>query len=133
MRLSEIKGEKVLDVAADLIEPLCNIAETEEVKKLFTREAVQDKKAAQEIVLKKLRSYAPAMIRSCKKDIIAVLAILDDKTPAEYEAEMTAFTLMRDLTTFLNDPVLMSLFLSAQRAGENSSGAAPETTTAAKE
>lgn len=133
MRLSDIKGERVLDVVADLIEPLCNIAETEEVKKLFTRDVVQDEKAAQELVLKKLRSYAPALIRSCKKDIIAVLAILDDKNPVEYENELTAFTLMRDLTTFLNDPVLMSLFLSAQRAGENSSGAAPEITTAAKE
>ena len=38
MRLSDIKGERTLDVIAEIIEPIANIAEDEAAAELFRRE-----------------------------------------------------------------------------------------------
>lgn len=131
MRLSDIKGERVLDVIADLIDPICNIATTEEIKRLFTKDKAPEGMSAQEFGLKKMRANVPALIKHCKHDIITVLAILDNKDRETYAAELNAVKLVSDVAQLLNDPVCMELFLSAQQEGETPSGAAPEITVEA--
>ena len=42
MRLSDVKGERTLDVIADIIDPIANIAEDKEASELFTRKKLPD-------------------------------------------------------------------------------------------
>ena len=42
MKLSKIKGERVFDVIADIINPIANIAEDKEAAALFQRQKLPD-------------------------------------------------------------------------------------------
>ena len=42
MKLSDVKGDRTLEVIADLIEPICTIAEDENAAALFKREQLPD-------------------------------------------------------------------------------------------
>ena len=41
MRLSDIQGERVFDVIADIIDPIANIAEDDAASAMFRRESCQ--------------------------------------------------------------------------------------------
>lgn len=112
MRLSEFKDEKAIEVVADLLIPVSNIAKNS---------TVADAKN------KGVFEFAAAMLKCNAKDVKDMLAILDGKDPAEYHC--SAASVMGDLLNMLSDPELMQLF-GLRSKTPASSGSASETTEA---
>ena len=101
MKLSDYKGEKALDVLADLIDPITAIVSDEETAKRID----EIRKGKHSIA-----SLVKPLIKDHKKQVIEILAVLDD-TPVE-EYEISLFTLPLKLIEIINDPDLKSLFTS---------------------
>ena len=121
MKLSDYKGEEALDVLADIIEPLSNIITDDEIQDL----AKNDKTPV-------LAMVKPA-IKNHKKDLIEILARLENQPVEEYKEKMNLFTLPKQVLELLNDPEVQSLFSSqgkSQVTSLASSSSALESTEA---
>lgn len=114
MRLSDVKGDRVLDVVADIIEPIANIAEDEKAAALFKREVRPDGETANSYAIKRLKKGVPPLIRGHKEDIIAIMAAIEGVTPKEYAAGLDLLRLIKDFTELITDQTFLGLFTSAQ-------------------
>jgi hypothetical protein len=72
MKLEEIKGEEALDVAADLLGPISQIVKKEEIQKVDRSDKL---------------AFVQTIMRSCKKEIIEIFAILDRVPVEKYRKE----------------------------------------------
>lgn len=126
MRLSDIKGERTLDVIAEIIDPIANIADDEEVSGLFKREKLPEGVTVKSFLLKRVRQHLPLLLKNHKGDIIAILSAIEGVDPAEYEGMLNLVKLVKDCTELLTDEAFEVLFISAQ-TGERS-GSAPVNT-----
>ena len=97
MKLSEIKGEKAIEVFADLLEPVSNILSDEEVANAFRSD-----KSKVEIIKTMLKKHA--------KDVIKAMAIIDGVPVDEYEVNF--LTLPSKLMEIFNDEAISELFTS---------------------
>lgn len=132
MRLSEIKGERVFDVIADLIEPVARIAEDKEAAKLFRREKLSKGETAMGALLKRIRTSVPLLLRNHKMELIEIMAALEGVPKEAYAEALSVPKLIADIFGLLNDNELLSLFGLAQTTEEPSSGAAQGNTQAAE-
>lgn len=128
MKLSEIKGERTLDVIADLIEPVANIAEDDASAGLFKRDKVPDGVSQRKYAIKRLKTAVPKLIRGHKEDIMDILATLNGVTRDEYAGALSMVRLTGDLWELITDEDFIDLFISAQSA--EPSGSALENTEA---
>ena len=126
MRLSDIQGERVFDVIADIIDPIANIAEDDAASALFKREKLPDGMTAKEFMTQRARKALPALLKGHKGDIIAILASIEGVSAESYKGALNLVKLMRDATELLTDEAFSALFLSAQSG--KSSGSAQENT-----
>ena len=124
MRLSDIKGDRTLEVIAEIIAPIANIAEDEEASAMFKREKLPDGMTAKKFLMKRVRKSLPVLLKGHKEDIILILSAIDGSDPMEYSRTLNLVKLVKDCTDLLTDEVFMQLFISAQ--SENSSGSAQE-------
>ena len=131
MRLSDIKGERTLEVIADIIDPIANIAEDEEASALFKREKLPEGMTAKKFLLQRARKSAPALLKGHKEDIIAILAAIEGTPADEYAGTMNLVKLIKDTVDLLTDEAFGALFISAQSG--TSSGSALENTEARSE
>lgn len=100
MKLSDYKGEAALDKLAEIIEPLTVMLadpEMQEIAKSGNRSMIK---------------YAKPMLKNHKKEVIEVLAALDDEPVETYKEKITLFTLPAKLLEFLNDKEVQALFPS---------------------
>lgn len=114
MRLSDIKGDRVFDVIADLIEPVANIAQDPEIT-LFRREAIPNGMTARDFAVKKILRNAPLLLRRHKTDISTILASIKGVSAEEYLASLNMAQLSVDLIDLLNDAEFANFFTSAAR------------------
>lgn len=128
MRLSDIKGDRVFDVIADIIDPIANIASDETASALFKREKLPDGMTAKAFLLERARKAAPALLKGHKGDIITVLATIEGVSSDDYRKSLTLAKLMQDAVELLTDDAFGELFISAQSG--TSSGSAQENTGA---
>lgn len=119
MKLSEVKGDRVLDVIADVIDPIANIAQDKDVAAMFKREAVPDGMEAHEFFAARMRKSVPALLKGHKSDIIAILAAIEGVATEQYAASLNLAKLFTDIMELLTDDAFVN-FLSS-----------PETETAA--
>ena len=126
MRLSDIKGDRVFDVIADIIDPIANIAEDDTASALFKREKLPEGMTSKEFVTQRARKALPALLKGHKCDIIAILASIEGVSAESYKGALNLVKLMRDATELLTDEAFGALFLSAQSG--KSSGSAQENT-----
>lgn len=126
MRLSDIQGERVFDVIADIIDPIANIAEDEQASAMFRREKLPEGMTAKEFMTQRARKALPALLKGHKGDIIAILASIDGVSAESYKGALNLVKLTRDTVELLTDDAFTALFLSAQSG--NSSGSAQENT-----
>lgn len=126
MKLSDIHGERVFDVIADIIDPIANIAEDEKASAMFRREKIPEGMTAKKFATQRVRKALPALLKGHKGDIIAILAAIEGVSAESYKGALNLVKLMRDATELLTDEAFSALFLSAQ--SENSSGSAQENT-----
>ena len=127
MRLSDIKGDRVFDVIADIIDPIANIASDETASALFKREKLPEGMTAKAFLLERARKAIPALLKGHKGDIITVLATIEGISANDYRASLTLAKLMQDTAELLTDEAFGELFISAQSG--DSSGSAQENTT----
>ena len=119
MKLSEIKGERALDLLVDLIDPITLILADEEIVKIY-------KSNLPNILLVK------RLIANHKKEVLTILALLNEEDPKTYEPSLIALPKM--LLDLLNDKELMDLFYSQDQMKRNeSSGSAMESIKAQEE
>lgn len=111
MRLSEIKGERVFEVIADIIEPACNIAQDKEAMALFDRSGGKEGKDSTEQVLSRVKGAVPKLMRTHKDDLVAILAAIEGVTPSEYMEGITMPKLVQGVFEMLTDEDLLA-FLS---------------------
>lgn len=128
MKLSDIKGERTLDVIADIIDPIANIAEDEEASALFRKEKLPEGMTAKSFLLQRAKKAIPALLRGHKGDIISILSTIEGTTKEEYTASLNLVKLTKDAVELVSDEAFMTLFISAQSG--TSSGSAPESTEA---
>ena len=95
MRLSDIKGDRVFDVIADIIDPIANIASDETASALFKREKLPEGMTAKAFLLERARKAIPALLKGHKSDIITVLATIEGVSSKEYRASLTLAKLMQ--------------------------------------
>ena len=124
MKLSEIKGERTLDVIAEIIEPISNIAQDKQAAALFKREKVPKGVDARNFAIQKLKNAAIALLKTHKHDIIAILAAIQGISPEEYAQSLNIAKLVHDFIEIANDSEFINLFISAQSTA--SSGSAQE-------
>lgn len=112
MRLSEIKGDRVFDVIADIIEPACNIAQDKEVADLFDRSKERPEgMTAKEFALERVKRSVPKLMRSHRDDLVAIMAAIEGITPEEYMQDVTVPSLVGNVYQMLTDEDLLA-FLS---------------------
>ena len=128
MKLSDIKGERTLDVIADIIDPIANIAEDEEASNLFRKERLPEGMTKKSFLLQRARKAFPALLKGHKGDIIAILSAIEGTTAEEYTASLNLVKLTKDAIELISDEAFMTLFISAQSG--DSSGSAQESTEA---
>lgn len=112
MRLSEIKGERVFDVIADIIEPCCNIAQDKDASALFDRsEKRPDDVSVKDFALDKVKRSMPSLMRAHKDDLVAILSAVEGIDPDEYREALTMSKLIQGVYEILTDEDLLA-FLS---------------------
>ena len=122
MRLSDYKGEEALDVLADIIEPLTYILSDDEIQQLQKSEVPQP-----------IIKFVKPAIKNHKKELIQILARLNNEAPEEYEQKVNLITLPMQVLELINDPEIQSLFQSQsqiQLTPLASSGSVTENTEA---
>ena len=126
MKLSDIQGDRVFDVIADIIDPIANIAEDEKASAMFRREKLPEGMTVKQFATQRARKSLPALLKGHKGDIVAILAAIEGVSTDAYNGALNLVKLMRDAAELLTDDAFTALFLSAQ--SENSSGSAQENT-----
>lgn len=84
MRLSDIKGEKTLDIMADILELADSLMEDEHAKSLMSE--IKKAKGSEDASVKALSKHAPAILRNEKyrKPIVSILASIAGVSYEEY-------------------------------------------------
>ena len=98
MKLSDYKGEDAIDVLADIIEPISKIFADPDMQKIAKSEnptAIM---------------YVKPMLKNHKREVIEILARLNNEPVEEFEPKITIMTLPNMLLEFLNDPEISALF-----------------------
>lgn len=131
MKLSDIKGERTLDVIADLIDPIANIAEDKDAALLFKKQKAPKGMSPEAFLIRRLKIAVPKLLKAHKKDVISILSTIEGTSPQSYESTLNLAKLTNDYISLLTDEAFMSLFSSAQD-GETPSGSARVSTEAPK-
>lgn len=116
MRLSDIKGDRVLDVIADIIDPIANMAQDKDVAAMFKRETVPDGMEARDFFVGRMRKGLPVLLKGHKADVIAVMAAIGGVTPEQYAASLDIPKLFTDVMELVTDDALLD-FLSSPGTG----------------
>ena len=117
MKLSDITGDRVLDVIADIIDPIANMVQDKDVAAMFKREAVPDGMEARDFFAKRMRKGLPVLLKSHKADIIAIMAALEGVTPEQYAKSLDFPKLFTDVMELVTDGALLD-FLSSSETGK---------------
>lgn len=107
MKLSDIKGERVFDVIADLVEPIANIAEDEKALEFFRPKPLKKGETAEKAFAKRMRVAIPALLKEHRSDVIAILSTIKGQKPAEFVKDMTLASIIGDLFELLTDDVFL--------------------------
>ena len=101
MKLSELKGERAVEVLADLIAPITNIARDADNLKLFHNK-LNDGETAREAGIRLFKERIPVL------DILDIISAVDGRNADE----MSILDIVNNLVDLSNDKEFMSFFLS---------------------
>ena len=130
MKLSDIKGDRVLDVIADIIDPIASMAQDKDVAVMFERKAVPDGMEARDFFAQRMRKGLPVLLKNHKADIIAIMAAIEGVTPEQYAASLDLPKLFTDVMEIVTDDALLD-FLSLSETGKGAG--APGSASASSE
>lgn len=118
MKLSDIKGDRVLDVIADIIDPIANMVQDKDIAAMFKREAVPDGMEARDFFAKRMCKGLPVLLKSHKADIIAIMAAIEGVTPEQYAESLDFPKLFTDVMELVTDDAFLN-FLSSSETGKD--------------
>lgn len=118
MKLSDIKGDRVLDVIADIINPIANIVQDKDVAAMFKREAVPEGMEARDFFAKRMCKGLPVLLNGHKADIIAIMAAIEGVTPEQYAESLDFPKLFTDVMELVTDDAFLN-FLSSSETGKD--------------
>lgn len=118
MKLSDIRGDRVLDVIADIIDPIANMVQDKDVAAMFERKAVPEGMDARDFFAKRMRKGMPVLLKGHKADIIAVMAAIEGVTPEQYAASLDFPKLFTDVMELVTDDAFLD-FLSSPGTGRD--------------
>lgn len=127
LKLSEIKGERSIDVLADLVDPVANIATDKEAASLFGRKDLPEGMEVKEYVIYRLRTAIPKLLKSHKEDLIKILSTLSDVSEEEYLSGLTLESVIVDITSLMTDTLFNAFFTMSQNTDELSGSALENT------
>lgn len=130
MKLSDIKGDRVLDVIADIIDPIADMVQDKDIAAMFKREAVPDGMEARDFFAKRMCKGLPVLLKSHKADIIAIMAAIEGVTPEQYAASLDFPKLFTDVMEIVTDDAFLN-FLSSSETGKGAD--APGSASASSE
>lgn len=130
MKLSDIKGDRVLDVIADIIDPIANMVQDKDVAAMFEHKAVPDGMDARDFFAKRMCKGLPVLLKSHKADIIAIMAAIEGVTPEQYAESLDFPKLFTDVMELVTDNAFLD-FLSSSETGKVSD--APGSASASSE
>lgn len=113
MKLSELKGERAVEVIADLIAPITNIAADQENLKLFRTDRLEGE-TDREMAVRDFKEKIPNLLRTHKADVLAILCAVNGSQPDD----LSMLDIIRGTIELVNDPDFLNLFLSALSRGE---------------
>lgn len=123
MKLSDIKGERTLDVIGECIGPIVSIAADSQAAALFQRQIMPEGMTSRQFAAQRLAQGLPPLLKGHKKEIIAILAAIQGISPQKYAKELNLGKLLSDLMELLTDQQLAGLFTwPGPKAGAESSG-----------
>ena len=114
MKLSDIKGDRVFDVIADIIDPIANMAQDKDVAAMFERKAVPEGMEAREFFAERMRKGMPVLLKGHKADIIAILAAIEGVTPEQYAASLDLSKLFTDAMELITDNAFLDFLSSSE-------------------
>lgn len=117
MKLSDIKGDRVLDVIADIIDPIANMVQDKDIAAMFKREAVPEGMDARDFFAKRMCKGLPVLLKGHKADIIAIMAAIEGVTPEQYAASLDFPKLFIDVMELVTDDAFLN-FLSSSETGK---------------
>lgn len=106
MKLSEIKGERTLDVIADLVDPVANIAQDKAFMDIVKTKPAEgeDKVSA---MVERVRGAIPLLLIEHRDDVVAIMATIEGVTVAEYVESLSLPKLAKDVMDVLTDEDLL--------------------------
>lgn len=84
MKLSAVRGDRVFDVIADIIEPIATIAQDENAIKLFQSDGNPEGKTPWEHFVERAKSSIPVLMRKYKGEICEIMAAINGVTVEQY-------------------------------------------------
>ena len=105
MRLSEIQGERAIEVIADLIEPFSNIATDPKIKSVL-KIRKKENETAEEAAIRAIKKNIPVLLKDHKKDVAQVIGILEGIDPEK----LNILEIVKGLSEMMTDKTLMQLF-----------------------
>lgn len=115
-RILEARGDEALDVLAELLDPVTEIAQDKEIAEKLQKGSTAS-----------LGSFAREILKRHKSAVFQIMAIDDGKTVEEERTLLSPVTIPLRLIALLNNPAVGELlFGSAATTGENGSSAASE-------
>ena len=113
MKLSEFKGERVIEVTADLLEYIGEIMADEKALELITM-AQNKKLSSLEAIIVNLTKSLPYLLRTHKKAICSIFATLEDKKYDEYIKTLSIPKMVVAIKDIREDEEFKQLFISAR-------------------
>ena len=127
MKLSDIKGDRVLDVIADIIDPIANMVQDKDVAAMFERKAVPDGMDARDFFAERMCKGMPVLLKGHKADIIAIMAAIDGVTPEQYAESLDFTKLFTDVMELVTDNAFLDFLSSSEtKKGADAPGSASE-------
>lgn len=114
-RILDARGDEALDVLAELLGPVGNIASDPEISENM-------KTGGGGTML----DLAKAMLKNHKADVVKIMAIDDGKTEAEELKFMTALTIPARLLKILSTPAVSEMLFGSAATGTPATGSSPE-------
>ena len=103
VKLSEIRGDRCIDVVADLIVPVSRLAKDPNVKQAFAAKKPPKGVTAQDFFVERMGEVLPSLLKDHKEDFIEIMATLEGVTPAEYAENLNLAKLFQDVVSLLTD------------------------------
>ena len=108
MKLSEIQGERAIEVIAELVEPMTEIASDEKLKEVFNIRPKEGEKP-EEAAMRVIKAKVPYLIKDHKKEVVQIIGIIEG-VDAE---KLNIFEIIKCLFEIVSDKALIQLFSSA--------------------